>query len=225
MSLPFLSRVPISPIYGFDEVFEFGPRIILPSALPTPRPLPARIPPVAHDGKSDLDPTEWKPAEGTVQEKPGGGGKPVTWRPKLPHCPSSEAYGYLAQFHRSAPAAARRGALNGRSTPSLSHTPTTAASSNGSEAGTPTEVSIGSHVSRGGTKISKRANVKSTELVTPKVVSMGSTGTTKSDGMESTLVGEFSYDKKWVLGGKTSAAGSLKKLLGHDGIDTTALAM
>ena len=224
MSLPFLNRVPISPTYGFDEAFEFGPRIILPSALPTPRPLPARIPPVAHDGKSDLDPTEWKPAEGSVQENPGGGGKPVSWRPKIPHSPSSEAYGYLAQFHRSAPAAARRVALNGRSTPSLSHTPTTAASSTGSEAGTPTEVSVGLHVSCEGTEISKRANVKSAELVTPKVASMGSTETT-SDGTENTLVGEISYDKKWVLGGKTSAAGSLKKLLGHVGVNNTALAM
>ena len=225
LSLPFLSRVPTSPTYGFDEVFEFGSRIILPSALPTPRPLPARIPPVAHDGKSDLDPTEWKPAEGSVQENPGGGGKPVTWRPKLAHRPSSEAYGYLAQFHRSAPATARRGALNGRNTPSLSHTPTTSASSDGSEAGTPTEVSVDSHVSHGDAKTSKRANVKRAELVTPKVASMGSTGTTKSDGMENTLVGEISYDKKWLLGGKTSAAGSLKKLLGHDGVDNTALAM
>ena len=53
---------------------------------------------------------------------------------------------------------------------------------------------------------------------------MGSTETT-SDGTENTLVGEISYDKKWVLGGKTSAAGSLKKLLGHDGVNNTALAM
>lgn len=79
----------------------FAPRTILPPKMPTPRPLDPRIPPVAHDGKADLDPTEWKPADGGFDlNKPPS---TMSWKPKLPHRPSSEAYSYLSQFHRSAP--------------------------------------------------------------------------------------------------------------------------
>lgn len=180
---------------------------------------------MAHDAKSDLDPTEWKPAEGGIVDgKPGDEVKKY-WRPKYFNRPSSEAHDYLSQFHRSVPTATRREAGNSRSTPSLSHTPTTAASSNDSLAGTPTEVSVGSLVSCGGTTSSQAAGIKRREPVTPKIVSMGSTGTLKSDGMENTLVNEISYEKKWVIAGKGTAAGSLKKLLGHGGVDKTAFAM
>ena len=180
-------------------------------------------PPVAHDGKSDLDPTEWKPAEGG-DGKPDGEVKKY-WRPKFFNRPSSEAHDYLSQFHRSAPAAVRRDAGNSRSTPSLSHTPTTAASSNDSLAGTPIGVSVGSLVSCGGTSSLKPAGVKGAKHVMPKIASMGSSGALKSDSMGNTLINDISYEKKWVVASKDTAAGSLKKLLGHGRADKTTFAM
>ena len=224
-----LLSLPTSPTYDVDASFDFKTRTILPSKLPTPRPLPTRIPPIAHDGKSDLDPTEWKPAEGgSVKGKPGGGGKAYAWRPKISHRPSSEAYSYLSKFHRSAPAAARRAAIHSGNTPSLSHTPTTAASSDGSMAGTPTESSIESPIPSGGTTFTKSAGIKGVELINPKLASIGSTAqheTLKSDAMENTIVSDISYDKKWILESKASAAGSLKKLLEYGGAENTAFAM
>ncbi|KAL8740753.1 MAG: hypothetical protein Q9190_006579 [Brigantiaea leucoxantha] len=89
----------------------------------------ARIPPIAHEGKSDLDPTEWKP--------------------KLAHRPSSDARRFLSQFHSSESNLAnlrRHPATHSRSAgsfpmaaPSLSATPTTSTSSGDSVAGTPYE--------------------------------------------------------------------------------------
>lgn len=228
-SLSFMPSLLTSPIYDGDEPLGFGTRTILPHKLPTPCPLSTRIPAIAHDGKSDLDPTEWKPCEeGSSKEKPGGEGKGSAWRPKLAHRPSSEAHTYLSQFHRSVPASTRRPGLPNRSTPSLSHTPTTTASSDNSMAGTPTEIAEQPLMPRADTILPKSAGVKGAELVTPKLASMAITAqvdSVKGDGMDNSLVHDISYDKKWVLNRKASAAGSLKKLLGRDEVDSTALAM
>ncbi|KAL8731439.1 MAG: hypothetical protein Q9166_003414 [cf. Caloplaca sp. 2 TL-2023] len=126
-----------SPVSSeLDDIDFFGskePRIVA-RAIPTPRPiLSARIPPEAHEGKSDLDPTEWKP--------------------KLVHRPTSDASKYLSQFHRTPPAygSPRRGsphrpaAVSAQTmnsvllnAPSLSATPSASSTSSGdSSAGTP----------------------------------------------------------------------------------------
>ena len=95
-------------------------------------------PPMLHDAKSDLDPTEWKPdlKQRAVSD-------------------ASEAFQYLSQFHRSTPVlSSRRPALPARrtpstlttafTTPSLSHTPTTSSpSSEISPSGTPYEFAAG----------------------------------------------------------------------------------
>lgn len=224
-SLSLLSAFPTSPSYEVDAESDFSTRTILPSKLPTPRPLLTRIPPVAHDGKSDLDPTEWKPSEGgPAKGKPGGKEKAATWRPKISHRPSSEAYSYLSQYHRSAPTSTPRLGTTHRSTPSLSHTPTTTASSDDGMVGTPAEICNGSLVPRGNS-----SSLNSDEdVVTPKIASIVSTTqleAVKGDDMENTLVNGISYDKKWVLDNKTSATGRLKKLLGHGGIDDMTFTM
>lgn len=215
-SLSLLSAFPTSPSHELDAELDCSTRTILPSKLPTPCPLLSRIPPVAHEGKSDLDPTEWKPSErGPTKGKPGGEEKAATWRPKLPHGPSSEAYSYLSQFHRSAPASTRRPDTPHRSTPSLSHTPTTITSSDDGMVGTPTEVCVGSPNS-------------DEDVVTPKIASIVGTAqldAVKDDGMGKTLVNDISYEKKWVLDNSPSAAGRLGKLLGHGGVDYTTIAM
>jgi hypothetical protein len=88
-----------------------------------------------HDSKTDLDPTEWKPV---IPMGSGGSTSPA----------SSEAWQYLSQFHGgSAPVAMRRPLVDHRSStslstlmgsacapPSLTHTPSTAASSFSSNA-------------------------------------------------------------------------------------------
>ncbi|KAL8792707.1 MAG: hypothetical protein Q9195_004682 [Heterodermia aff. obscurata] len=227
------SSLPTSPIYDGDEASGISTRTILPSKLPTPRPLPTRIPSVAHDGKADLDPTEWKPAEGgSVGGKPGGESKASIWRPKLPHRSSSEAHSYLSQYHRSAPASTRRPGIPTRSTPSLSHTPTTTGSSNNSMAGTPTEVAHDPLLSGTGKAFPQtdvvKGVVKGVELVTPKISSTTSTTQLRNgteDIVDNTLANKISYDKKWVLNGKASTAGNLKMLLGCDEFDGTTGAM
>ncbi|KAL8683964.1 MAG: hypothetical protein Q9224_006647 [Gallowayella concinna] len=110
---------------------------LVPRAIPTPRPTPsARIPPKAHEGKSDLDPTEWKP--------------------KLVHRPSSDASKYLSQFHSTPPAYGsprrasphRPAAVSSQTmssipmnAPSLSATPSASSTSSSSDsiAGTPSD--------------------------------------------------------------------------------------
>ena len=70
--------------------------------------------------------------------------------------------------------------------------------------------------------------VKNAELVTPKHVSIGGIiqhETIKDDSMDSTLIGDIRYDKNWLFEKKASAAGSLKKLLGHSGLDNTVATM
>lgn len=162
----------------------------------------SRIPPMAHDGKSDLDPTEWKPAEAVdTERKSPGSGKAGEWKPKLPHRPSSEAFSYLSKFHRSSDSltSKRRPTLGharttSRATPSLSHTPTASTSSEESLAGTPYEF-----------------------IARPPISLPATTTTTISASNGVPMVkdsNDLIYEKKLVGASLGSATGSLKKLLG-----------
>ncbi|KAL8807810.1 MAG: hypothetical protein Q9182_000459 [Xanthomendoza sp. 2 TL-2023] len=122
-----------------DDLDALGSKkpLLVPRAIPTPGPTAsARIPPEAHEGKSDLDPTEWKP--------------------KLVHHSSSDACKYLSQFHRTPPVygSPRRGspyrpaAMSSQTmssvpmnAPSLSATPSASSTSSfgDSIAGTPSD--------------------------------------------------------------------------------------
>lgn len=190
-----------------SEEANFSPRTILPAKMPTPRPLDPRIPPVSHEGKADLDPTEWKPADDGSSDPNKPPSLPPsttasTWKPKLPHRPSSEAYTYLSQFHRSAPPPSSSSTLRNRG---LLSTPT----------------------SSSGTTVS---DVAVEELVTPTFVTHPlNVGVDPSDKKK---VGgsELSYEKKTVLERDNGAAkGSLMKLLKQGSLDgngnTTAVGM
>ncbi|KAF7593997.1 hypothetical protein BBP40_010394 [Aspergillus hancockii] len=116
-----------------------SPRTIVPRMTPTKAPIRStRTPRILgefHDSKTDLDPTEWKP----VIPMGFGGSTSLA---------SSEAWQYLSQFHGgSAPVPMRRPRVDHRSStslstflsstcapPSLTHTPSTAASSFSSNA-------------------------------------------------------------------------------------------
>lgn len=188
-----------------------APRDIVPPRLPTARTLSSfRIPSTVHDAKSDIDPTEWKPK---LEKR------------------SSEAFQYLSQFHRSTGnfTPTQRPALHHRSTtstgittPSLSYTPTTTASSMSTDA--PYSFSTGPLPPR---NLSYSASAKSIDLVTPhppfnkattassvpgsldaeaKRMSIGSAHTDAADGL--------TYEKKWTLPGACRpSTSSLKKLL------------
>jgi hypothetical protein len=186
--------------FSSDIDDSYGARIptYVPRAQCTPRSFhDDRIPPKAHDGKSDLDPTEWKPAEPCDTERKSPGKE---WKPKLVHHPSSEAFSYLSKFHRSTESLAskRRPALGhgrstSRTTPSLSHTPTASTSSEESLAGTPYE-----YVGR-------------PAISMPTV----STTTSASEGINVIKdANDLTYEKKHVGASLGSATGSLKKLLG-----------
>ncbi|KAJ5653635.1 hypothetical protein N7490_000638 [Penicillium lividum] len=109
-----------------------SPRTIVAPMTPT-RPIPGiRIPDYMHDAKSDLDPTEWKP---------------VLLSTRSASLASSDAWNYLSKFHGGkesllARRAARStsslpalvGGANGVNVPSLTHTPSTVASSFSSNA-------------------------------------------------------------------------------------------
>ena len=194
-----------------------------------PRPLPfsqiisaARIPSLDHDGKQDLDPTEWKPAE----RKLG------SWKPKLTHRPSSEAFEYLSKFHRSSPTLneGRRLQVRVRSSasvaltaPSLSHTPSANSSSEESLAGTPYEFVTPPFVARAGAAYSDSSAENSLEMRTPMaaVLAAPEAGGKPEKAIEkgcatsgSVALGNLSYEKKNVGGTSGPAAGSLQKLLG-----------
>ena len=161
----------------------------------------ARIPPIFHDGKSDLDPTEWKPSEQgndhnahpTPKARPDIAhpvtdsaivdGEPDTasrisahgptaedfcsinssanslasapastssmaargsWKPKMTHRPSSEAFNYLSQFHHPSSSSLTRTrkprerenphTIARATLPGLSYTPNTVHSSANSSA-------------------------------------------------------------------------------------------
>ncbi|KAL8695059.1 MAG: hypothetical protein Q9218_000427 [Villophora microphyllina] len=184
-------------------------------ALPTPRPVPsARIPPVAHDGTSDLDPTEWKP--------------------KLHHRPTSDASKYLSQFHRTPPtygsprrhSPARPAApihaqtMNSlpRTAPSLSATPSVSSNSSGDESveATPYDFTNRSMPHR-------PATVKSVDLITPKKKQVAAYSVpTKAAVSESIgpLSSDLSYEKKWrVFDCHRPRTGSLATLLGSVHLD------
>ncbi|KAL8775380.1 MAG: hypothetical protein Q9209_000388 [Squamulea sp. 1 TL-2023] len=211
--------------------------LMVPRAIPTPRPVSsARIPPEAHEGKSDLDPTEWKP--------------------KVPHRPTSDASKYLSQFHHTPPSygSPRRGSPHrpaarhvqnmdsiSMNAPSLSATPSASStsSSSGSIAGTPYDfISRPSVHSRPST-----VHSKSVDLVTPQKIAYSVPTKPKSivHGKISGKVNEpaapsisvedatwsssdLSYAKTWNLppGSHRAGSGSLTTLLGATGFDHKA---
>ncbi|KAI4133369.1 MAG: hypothetical protein LQ338_000269 [Usnochroma carphineum] len=174
-------------------------------ARPTPRPmLSTRIPPKAHEGKSDLDPTEWKP--------------------KLPHRPSSEASQFLGQFHRTPPAShspRRPAAVPAQTTssvpmtaPSLSATPSASSMSSSSDsvAGTPYDFLNRPLMRRCHDPLhSNSAAVKSPNIVTPRLPSAYSVPAKPKGGSKKVaappaavsenvaLASDLSYEKKWDL--------------------------
>ncbi len=124
-----LAAAAMSPTTSPPTSAPSSPRPILPPCTPTGTSsvsiLSSRIPTDFHNGKSDLDPTEWKP--------------------KLHRRGESEAWRYLSQFHQSTSTVASDGqdgkaqrplysrgsttSFISTTTASLSLTPTTAASS------------------------------------------------------------------------------------------------
>lgn len=207
---PFLSlalantnRMPARHPKLSDPSGETLPRYVA-ALQPTPRDhLDARIRPIDHEGKSDLDPTEWKPAE---MEQDGPKSPPFSQdsgqisgrKSKLQHHPSSEASDFLSRFHISSddgvykyhPGWGQSQSTFTRTTPPLSHTPS---SSEDSLVGTPYE------------------------FVTRPVISMPTTSATDTvlEGDKVTMGGErLNYEKQTVGSGLGSASGSLKRLLG-----------
>ncbi|KAL8906031.1 MAG: hypothetical protein Q9207_002261 [Kuettlingeria erythrocarpa] len=225
----FCSYLPVNPASsGENDTEAFGSKHRGPveSARPTPRPTPStRIPSKAHEGKSDLDPTEWKP--------------------KLPHRPNSDATKFLGQFHSTPPRSysPRRHAAVPAQTmssvpltaPSLSATPSTSSpsSSDGSEAGTPYNFVERPLVRRLNDPLySNSAAIRSPGLVTPQVPSAAYSVPIKPDcdkklTIEVTapvvpvsenvaMVSNLSYEKNWDLAHSHGSAGSgtLTTLLG-----------
>ena len=204
--LSLASPTKTAPSACFADIDDlFGSKIptYVAAMQPTPRPkTDARIPPLAHDGKSDLDPTEWKPAEPNLSEsKSPPGTKAPEPKPKLSHAPSSEAFSYLSKFHRSSdslyskrrPALGHgRSTISSRATPSLSHTPTASTSSEESLSGTPYEF------------------VARPALSIPTTTACG-----RAEGRKLSQVGDddLTYEKKVVGTSLGSATGSLKRLL------------
>lgn len=195
----------VAPTYSDEMDGPFGSKIptYVAAMRPTPRPTrDARIPPMAHDGESDLDPTEWKPAEPILTEsKSPPSPKTGEWKPKLPYRPSSEAFSYLSKFHHSSdslyskrrPALGHgRSTISSRTTPSLSHTPTASASSEESVSGTPYEF------------------VARPALSLPTTTASRCTEGGKLAQIEDD---DLTYEKKFVGTSLRSATGSLKKLL------------
>ncbi|KAL9137635.1 MAG: hypothetical protein Q9175_001154 [Cornicularia normoerica] len=173
-------------------VFEVIPCLGLEVAILTPK--------WRSDGKSDLDPTEWKPAEPTLTESKSPP-SPKAGKPKLPHRPSSEAFSYLSKFHRSSdclyskrrPALGHgRSTISSRTTPSLSHTPTASTSSEESLSGTPYE-SVA------------RPALSLPTTTTSRCTNGGKLAQDEDD--------DLTYDKKFIGTSLRSATGSLKKLL------------
>ncbi|KAL8953578.1 MAG: hypothetical protein Q9222_000573 [Ikaeria aurantiellina] len=198
-----------------NDMFGSKPRTYVERARPTPRPKPtARIPPEAHEGKADLDPTEWKP--------------------KLTHRPTSDASNYLSQFHRTPPTrgssprrttAMQAQSLNSipMSAPSLSATPSASStSSTDSVAGTPHDsVYRPMTIHRSGTS-------KSIDLVTPQILSSKPIPPRKRKDKVTlkpdeghTLSEDLSYEKKWSPNHQYGhpRSGSLTALLGSVSLD------
>lgn len=171
----------------------------------------SRIPPIAHDGKSDLDPTEWKP--------------------QLPHSRSSDAFQYLSKFHPSTQSlrSTRRPVHHTRSSttasvmtaaPSLSHTPTT---STPSESLATSPLEFRPLLPRHDPTYSASIGTKSIDLIIPHVHT-GFSVTFNSDCVdtkrplangdpENSTIVEENFGKRWVVGNYEPADGSLSKLL------------
>ena len=173
-----------------------------------------QIPPTLHNAKSDLDPTEWKPAEP---------------KPQLTSHPSSEAFQYLSQFHRTTQTLSqlRRPIIQCRSTtsalimahtaPSLSHTPTTSMTSSvGSIAGTPYEYGAEDMPPK---IMSTSSSTKSVDYVhqvadTANVLTpIAKSNAPAPSAVSSPILGTMSYEKKWIPDTMDQVSGSLKKLL------------
>lgn len=100
-----------------------------PTVISSSTPLPTiRIPPIAHDGKSDLDPTEWKPVIGASTTSSGSSTCSLA---------ISDAWSYLSQFHggsttlpirRSHRSTTSLSTLDAAPTPSLTHAHSVASS-------------------------------------------------------------------------------------------------
>lgn len=195
------------------DVYSATTRSIVPRRKPTAVPSSQSIPPVLHDAKADLDPTEWKP--------------------DLKDSPSTEAFKYLSKFHRTPEALtmSRRPVLQGRHTsalmmaqtaPSLSHTPTTSmTSSEGSIAGTPYEfvatepkAETAIYSTSTFTKPIGYVNpaVAADGMLTPIAIASIKTSPIKNHAMNP-CVGDLDCTKKWVPGAVDQISGSLKKLL------------
>lgn len=218
---PYLSLFNPSPTMSnaedsSDDILSLKARSMCLHQQATDRTLSTRIPHMAHDGKSDLDPSEWKP--------------------NLSHRASSEAFQYLSQFHRSSSSLTptRRPALQTHSTiasavlttPSLSHTPTTSTSSDESLAGTPYEFVTRPLLPRHDPAYSVSAGAKSVDLVIPhipcafSVPAIETMVPTGPNNMQNTaIIEDANFGKRWVMDSLGTAAGSLKKLLavGEDG--------
>lgn len=186
--------------------------------LPTARPLDPRIPPRSHNGKADLDPTEWKPAD---REGEFVGVKASTWKPKLVHPPRCEAYSYLSQFHRSAPSTNLLSATTIWSTPSLSHTTTTTSRSDDSIASTPSKLTMPFIVFKQEASLSTTVLTTDAELSSPSLIAVsdGRIMYSKCDEAGSINPDNLICQKKTVRDGKGSAAASLKQLLEKDTLD------
>ncbi|KAL9126989.1 MAG: hypothetical protein Q9217_004045 [Psora testacea] len=208
------------------KLHELQPTILDPLGLSLPRYIPAlqptprhhnkgaRIPPKSHDTKSDLDPTEWKPAERESYSDDDHGTEKASFnskdrkagRPQMQSRDNSEALLYLSKFHRSAesrPSELHRALGSGRAVPALSHASTATASTSTSEdslAGTP--YSFISH---------PQVSVPTTSVTT------ATTGTHSAlrdlSLYDKAKMEGIDYGKKTVTPGSRSARGSLKKLL------------
>ena len=176
------------------DPFSFTSRTIVPRRKPTIIPNGSSKPPVLHNAKADLDPTEWKP-DSKDRAKSN----------------ASEAFQYLSQFHSSTPSlvSSRRPELQTRSTtsaltaPSLSHTPTASiTSSEASPLGTPSD----------GPVYAASSSKKPVDIVKPT----NSTGVKRAGSQKTNIVNpivnDASFEKKWIAF-QEPVSGSLKKLL------------
>ncbi|KAL2002949.1 hypothetical protein VTN02DRAFT_5482 [Thermoascus thermophilus] len=135
LSASFSTTASMSPSNTPPSSPPMSPRVIVPPMTPTKAPVgttpSVRIPADLHDAKSDLDPTEWKP----ILPRHHGSSTSLA---------SSEAWQYLSQFHGSSaevmfpsrrPSAGYRSSaslstmMSSGGVPSLTHTPSTVASS------------------------------------------------------------------------------------------------
>ena len=207
---------------------EKKPTILDPLGLSLPRYVPAlqptprhhkdpRIPPKQHNAKSDLDPTEWKPAEACSSEdddhglrKTKSSGKSAATRPGPQSREPSEALLYLSKYHSASSAlpskrVGRRMPATGRTTPSLSH------------ASTPTASSVSSSsASTSGASLADTYSYVSAPPVSVPTTSIANMESAAS-GMEALQLSDqgLEYEKMSLnKGSKSAAKGSLKKLLG-----------